>query len=98
MPTPEWPRMMEFEGKDRMLQKIAANASMERQLLRYMGLARELAGKSNQMLAQAIEEDLQRYMGKTAGRKERVSPDRESRRILAARGAAAGAAEPEENL
>ena len=90
--------MMEFEGKDRMLQKIAANASMERQLLRYMGLARELAGKSNQMLAQAIEEDLQRYMGKTAGRKERVSPDRESRRILAARGAAAGAAEPEENL
>ena len=90
--------MMEFEGKDRMLQKIAANASMERQLLRYMGLARELAGKSNQMLAQAIEEELQRYMGKAAGRKERVFPDREPRRILAARGAAAGAAEPEENL
>jgi len=88
--------MMEFEGKDRILQKISANASMKQQLLRYMGLARELAGKSNQMLAHAIEEDMQKYVGNVSARPATL-PASEAKRVMEARRASAEAAEPEEN-
>lgn len=87
--------MMEFEGKDRILQKISANAAMKQQLLRYMGLARELAGKSNQMLAQAIEEDMQKYAGSVSARPVSV-PDAEPKRVMLARQASAEASQPEE--
>ena len=88
--------MMEFEGKDRILQTIAGNALMERQLLKYMGMARELAGKSNRMLAQAIEEELQKLTGGRSGGNTVSVQEPGVGRILAARRAAAGAGEPEE--
>lgn len=64
--------MMEFEGKDAMMQKVTKNATLHSQLLRYMGLARDLASRTNQPLAQSIEQDIQKLLG-TPAEKGKIS-------------------------
>ena len=55
--------MMEFDGKDSLLQKIAQNGMMWQKLQQYMQLALQLAQMVDPMQAQAIAMDITQTMG-----------------------------------
>lgn len=54
--------MMEFEGKDETMQKIARNGAMFQKLIQYMQLALALTAKYEPQNAQIIAQDVQRAM------------------------------------
>lgn len=88
--------MMEFEGKEEMQQKIARNAVLQKQLLRYMGLARELAAKTNGMLAATVEEDMASLLGIPVTRKQFPVARQESRQMENVRAKTNARSQPEE--
>lgn len=55
--------MMEFDGRDEVMQKVARNGTMHDKLLRYMQIALSLAEKTNPMLAEQIGADIMAMMG-----------------------------------
>lgn len=50
--------MMEFDGKDEIMQKVAQNGTMYQKLLQYMQLALTFAQASDPMAAEAIAQDI----------------------------------------
>lgn len=60
--------MMEFEGKEALLQRIAGNASLQNKLMHYMTMARELAARTEPELAAAIDADQGFLTGGSLGR------------------------------
>lgn len=58
--------MMEFEGKDRLVQKIAANASLYQELQQYKALALALAAKYRPDIAAGLAESGDAAQGQTA--------------------------------
>lgn len=88
--------MMEFEGKEGMLQKISKNAALQKSLLRYMGLARELAAQRDSGLTAAIEMDMQKLLGTGVGKTELRIPKAEPKQVETARKNASQNALPEE--
>ena len=50
--------MMEFDGKDGIMQKVAQNGTMYQKLLQYMQLALALAQKADPMAAERIAQDI----------------------------------------
>lgn len=55
--------MMEFDGRDEVMQKVARNGTMHDKLLRYMQIALSLATKSDPLLAEQIGADIMAMMG-----------------------------------
>ena len=55
--------MMEFDGKDDIMQKVAQNGTMFQKLIQYMQMAFMLARKADPMLAQQIAMDMQAMGG-----------------------------------
>ncbi len=55
--------MMEFDGKDDIMQKVAQNGTMFQKLIQYMQMAFMLAQKADPMLAQQIAMDMQAMGG-----------------------------------
>jgi Rod binding domain-containing protein len=50
--------MMEFEGKDELLQKISQNGTMMQQMAMYQQLALQLAAQVDPMLAEKLANDI----------------------------------------
>ena len=50
--------MMEFDGKDGIMQKVAQNGTMYQKLLQYMQLALAMAQKADPMAAESIAQDI----------------------------------------
>ena len=59
--------MMEFDGKDELMQKIAQNGTMFQKLMHYMQLAFVYAQKLDPAMAQQIGQDLMGIMGGGGG-------------------------------
>jgi len=55
--------MMDFDGKDELLQKIARNGTMFQMLTQYMQMTLMLAGQSHPEMVQGISQDIMRVMG-----------------------------------
>ena len=55
--------MMEFDGKDGLMQKIAQNGTMFQKLQQYMQLALALAQQVDPAMAQTIAQDIMAFMG-----------------------------------
>lgn len=55
--------LMEFDGKDEVMQKVAQNGTMFEKLTQYMQLALMLAGESHPDMVQGISNDIMQYMG-----------------------------------
>ena len=55
--------MMDFDGKDEIMQRVAKNGTMFQKLVQYMQMALAFAQKSDPMLAQQIMMDLQSITG-----------------------------------
>lgn len=55
--------MMEFDGKDSIMQKVAQNGTMFQKLQQYMNLAMALAQKVDPAMAQSIAQDIMISMG-----------------------------------
>jgi hypothetical protein len=55
--------MMEFDGKDSIMQKVSQNGTMFQKLMQYMQVAFSLAQKSDPMMAQQIAMDMQSMGG-----------------------------------
>ena len=55
--------MMEFDGKDEVLQKISRNGTLQQKLIQYMQLALALAQKSAPQLVQGLSQDIMATMG-----------------------------------
>ena len=55
--------MMEFDGKDGIMQKIAQNGTMFQKLQQYMQLALALAQEADPAMAQIIAQDIMAFMG-----------------------------------
>ena len=58
--------MMEFDGKDGIMQKVAKNGTMYQKLLQYMQLALTFAQTVDPMMAQTIAQDIVQTMGGSA--------------------------------
>ena len=59
--------MMEFDGKDELMQKIAQNGTLFQKLMQYMQMALAFAQKVDPMVAQQIAQDLMNLMGGDGG-------------------------------
>ena len=59
--------MMEFDGKEEVLQKIARNGTMQQKLIQYMQLALMLAHEFRPDMAPGLEQDIMMTMGASAG-------------------------------
>lgn len=55
--------MMEFDGKDGIMQKVAQNGIMFQKLIRYMQLALTLAAKAAPDMVQGLSQDIMQTMG-----------------------------------
>lgn len=55
--------MMEFDGKDSIMQKVAQNGTIYQKLLQYMQLAMQFAQQVNPMMAETIAQDVMAMMG-----------------------------------
>lgn len=55
--------MMEFDGKDGIMQKVAQNGTMFQKLIRYMQLALTLAVKAAPDMVQGLSQDIMQTMG-----------------------------------
>ena len=55
--------MMEFDGKEGIMQKVARNGTLKQKLMQYMQLALALAQKADPGMAQAIAQDIMQTMG-----------------------------------
>lgn len=55
--------MMEFDGKDGIMQKVAQNGTMFQKLIRYMQLALTLAAKAAPDMVQGLSQDIMQTMG-----------------------------------
>ena len=55
--------MMDFDGKDDIIQKISRNAMMMQKLAQYMGLALQFAQQADPMMAQGIMQDMAQTLG-----------------------------------
>lgn len=55
--------MMEFDGKDGMMQKVAQNGTMFQKLIQYMQLALTLAAKAAPDMVQGLSNDIMQMMG-----------------------------------
>ena len=59
--------MMEFDGKDELMQKIAQNGTLFQKLIQYMQMALAFAQKVDPMVARQIAQDLMNIMGGNGG-------------------------------
>ena len=59
--------MMEFDGKDGIMQKVARNGTMFQKLIQYMQMAFAFAQQLDPMMAQQIGQDLMNTMGQGGG-------------------------------
>ena len=59
--------MMEFDGKDSIMQKVAQNGTMQQKLLQYMQLALTFAQAVQPDMAETIAQDIMMTMGGSAG-------------------------------
>lgn len=57
--------MMEFDGKDGIMQKIAQNGTMFQKLIQYMQLALTLAAKAAPEMVEGLSQDVMQTMGMT---------------------------------
>lgn len=101
-------QLMDFEGKDAMIQRISRDGQLVKKLRQYMTLSLELAKETNPALAQSIGEDLNRsFTGgniKTAGALPRLTLAdpltgtirKEPARVEKARQQAVNATQPQE--
>lgn len=55
--------MMDFDGKDELMQKVAKNGTMFQKLAQYMQLALMLAAKARPEMVQGISQDIMQIMG-----------------------------------
>ena len=55
--------MMEFDGKDGIMQKVAQNGTMYQKLIQYMQLALTLAAKAAPDMVQGLSQDIMQTMG-----------------------------------
>ena len=55
--------MMEFDGKDGIMQKIAQNGTMFQKLIQYMQLALALAAKAAPEMVEGLSQDVMQTMG-----------------------------------
>ena len=55
--------MMEFDGKDGIMQKVARNGTLQQKLMQYMQLALGLAQQVDPAMAQTIAQDIMQTMG-----------------------------------
>ena len=58
--------MMEFDGKDGIMQKVAQNGTMFQKLIQYMQLALTLAAKAAPDMVQGLSQDIMQTMGSGA--------------------------------
>lgn len=59
--------MMEFDGKDGLMQKIAQNATLFKKLIQYMQMALEFANAVRPDMVEAIAKDIMQTMGQSGG-------------------------------
>ena len=59
--------MMEFDGKDGIMQKVAQNGTMFQKLLQYMQLALSFAQVAQPQMAESIAQDIMQTMGGMSG-------------------------------
>ena len=59
--------MMEFDGKDGIMQKVAQNGTMHQKLLQYMQLALVLAQSARPDMVQGLSQDIMQTLGASAG-------------------------------
>ena len=59
--------MMEFDGKDSIMQKVAQNGTMFQKLLQYMQMALSFARMTDPMMAEQIAQDIMMTMGGAGG-------------------------------
>lgn len=59
--------MMEFDGKDGIMQKVAQNGTMQQKLLQYMQLALVLAQSARPDMVQGLSQDIMQTLGASAG-------------------------------
>lgn len=57
--------MMDFDGKDQIMQKIAQNGTMQQKLIQYMQLALTLAQMARPDLVEGLSQDIMQTMGQT---------------------------------
>lgn len=75
--------MMDFPGKDTLVQKIAAQATMHKNLVKYMQLALTLAQRFDPAMAEVIGQEIMAVLGQKAGA-QMVAPKTELPRQEAA--------------
>ena len=97
--------MMEFDGKDEIMQKVAQNGTMFQKLTQYMQLALMLAAESHPEMVQGISNDIMQYLG-AGGLQMGVAPSpiqsdnidgiqpKENTRVTNARAQSAKASQP----
>lgn len=92
--------MMDFQGKNEMIQKIQRNAMLWQKLQQYMQLALQMAQQADPMLADAIAQDIMQVLGQGAipamggGMAAMQAQPQEDRRVSNARARSAQAAQP----
>ena len=59
--------MMEFDGKDGLMQKIAQNATLFKKLIQYMQMALEFANAVRPDMVEAIAQDIMQTLGQSGG-------------------------------
>ena len=59
--------LMEFDGKDAVMQKVAKNATMFQKLVQYMNMALEFAAAVRPDMVEAIAQDIMQTMGQGGG-------------------------------
>lgn len=59
-------QMMEFEGKDGIMQKISQNGMLQQKLMQYMQMALQMAQVANPQMANMIAQDITATMGGSA--------------------------------
>lgn len=59
--------MMEFDGKDGIMQKVAQNGTMHQKLLQYMQLALVLAQSARPDMVQGLSQDIMQTLGASGG-------------------------------
>lgn len=92
--------MMDFQGKNELVQKIQNNAMLWQKLQQYMQLALQMAQQADPMLADAIAQDIMQVLGQGAipamggGMAAMQAQPQEDRRVSNARAQSAQAAQP----
>lgn len=98
--------MMEFDGKDEIMQKVSKNGTMFQKLTQYMQLALMLAGESHPEMVQGISNDIMQTMGAGGMQGGSVTPSpiqsdnvsgirpKEATRVTTARAQSAKASQP----